>query len=53
MFPPGHARNTTADLEDILTHKHRILGKMSLHENDIDSFIETLNNIETLKNNDL
>lgn len=50
MFPPGHARNTTADLEDILDYKHRILGKMSLHENDIDSFIDTLNNIDSLSN---
>jgi 2-methylcitrate dehydratase len=30
MYPAGHARNTTADLEDILEHKFEILGKLAV-----------------------
>jgi hypothetical protein len=26
MYPSGHARNTTANLEDILSHKFSLLG---------------------------
>jgi 2-methylcitrate dehydratase len=29
MYPAGHARNTTADLRDILRHKFRLLGKLA------------------------
>jgi 2-methylcitrate dehydratase len=29
MYPAGHARNTTADLEDILEHKFALLGSMA------------------------
>jgi len=28
MYPGGHARNTTADLKGILSHKFRVLGKI-------------------------
>jgi len=28
MYPAGHARNTTADLKDILAHKWRMLGRL-------------------------
>lgn len=30
MYPSGHARNTTADLDDILAHKARLLGEIAL-----------------------
>jgi 2-methylcitrate dehydratase len=29
MYPSGHARNTTADLKDILAHKFRMLGALA------------------------
>lgn len=32
MYPAGHARNTTADLEDILAHKFALLGSMASDE---------------------
>jgi len=40
MYPSGHARNTTADLEDILLHKADMLGKIALdHAQDtVDQF---------------
>jgi len=30
MYPAGHARNTTADLKDILNHKWRMLGSLAV-----------------------
>jgi 2-methylcitrate dehydratase len=30
MYPSGHARNTTADLEDILAHKFELLGGLAM-----------------------
>jgi len=30
MYPGGHARNTTADLEDILAHKFQLLGSLAV-----------------------
>jgi len=32
MYPAGHARNTTADLEGILDHKFALLGGLALEE---------------------
>jgi 2-methylcitrate dehydratase len=32
MYPSGHARNTTADLNDILAHKFALLGGLALNE---------------------
>ncbi|MEL7473927.1 MAG: hypothetical protein AAGK04_11475, partial [Planctomycetota bacterium] len=29
MYPAGHARNTTANLRDILNHKFRLLGALA------------------------
>ncbi len=34
MFPAGHARNTSADLADILAHKFRLLGGMAVADAD-------------------
>lgn len=34
MFPAGHARNTTANLADILAHKFRLLGGMAVKDAD-------------------
>lgn len=33
MYPSGHARNTTADLRDILAHKFQLLGSLAVGEN--------------------
>jgi len=30
MYPAGHARNTSANLKDILSHKFRLLGELAL-----------------------
>lgn len=32
MYPSGHARNTTADLEDILAHKAQMLGCIAMDD---------------------
>jgi len=53
MFPTGHARNTTANLSDILNHKNHLLGKLALEDNDLDKLLKNLNNLEFLKNADL
>ncbi len=41
MYPAGHARNTTADLKDILSHKWQMLGR--LVADDPGPLIERLN----------
>jgi len=38
MYPPGHARNTTADLKDILQHKFKLLGGLALNPDDLKKF---------------
>lgn len=49
MFPAGHARNTTADLNGILRHKFQLLGKLALPEGDnVDAYIDKLENLENL-----
>lgn len=30
MYPGGHARNETVDLNNILEHKFKLLGKLAL-----------------------
>ncbi len=46
MYPAGHARNTTADLEDILAHKFELLGKLAV--DDAKAIIDRFNNIDNL-----
>lgn len=36
MYPSGHARNTTADLGDILNHKFKLLGGLALKSEHVD-----------------
>jgi 2-methylcitrate dehydratase len=58
MFPSGHARNSSANLNDILTHKFKLLAKLSLDEKDASRYfyqisllimtIECLTNLATL-----
>jgi 2-methylcitrate dehydratase len=43
MFPAGHARNETADLEGILRHKFQMLGSLALPDGaDVGAFTEEL-----------
>lgn len=49
MYPAGHARNTTADLRDILQHKWQMLGEIALGSPDaVSQRVNLLENIETL-----
>jgi len=45
MYPPGHARNTTMDLEAILTAKNQMLGKIAVE--DVDKCVSSLDSIQT------
>lgn len=45
MYPAGHARNTTADLRDILRHKWRMLGALGVQ--DADWLIRRFDRLET------
>merc|ERR1740138_663898 len=43
MYPSGHARNTTADLRQILAHKNRLLGDIVFQDRaTVDSFVGRL-----------
>jgi 2-methylcitrate dehydratase len=46
MYPAGHARNTTADVKDILAHKFRLLGELATA--DADAIIQRFNNLPNL-----
>jgi 2-methylcitrate dehydratase len=43
MYPTGHARNTTADLEDMLRHKFGLLG--SIATNDVDALLTRVSDL--------
>ncbi len=47
MYPSGHARNTTANLKDILASKFKYLGALAL--DNPAPVIDTLNSLETLR----
>jgi len=53
MYPSGHARNTTCDLEAILANKFNLLGKQALSTKSLSSKLEQLNNLENLSNSEL
>jgi len=53
MFPGGHAKNTTANLQDILNHKNHLLGKLALSKAELEKLLKKLGNLENLKNSDL
>jgi len=53
MFPSGHSRNTTANLQDILNYKNNLLGKLALSENDLNEKLLLLNSIDQASNRDL
>lgn len=45
MYPAGHARNTSADLEGILDHKFRLLGEIAVGEDKVQGAIDKLSNL--------
>jgi 2-methylcitrate dehydratase len=51
MYPGGHARNTTANLRDILSHKFKLLGDLALK--DAAKFIDRFNNLAKLNASEL
>lgn len=54
MYPSGHARNTTCDLNNILENKFKILGKIAVHNDDtLSKFINKVKNVETMSNNEI
>jgi len=49
MYPPGHARNTSADLDAILAHKNVMLGDIVFSEASTrNGFVEKLQKMRTL-----
>lgn len=42
MYPAGHARNTTADLADILRHKFSLLGALAVEEAGVEPLLSRL-----------
>ena len=53
MFPGGHARNDTVSLNEILKHKFKVLGKLSLEKNEMIRLKIQLDNMADLSNEDL
>lgn len=49
MYPAGHARNTDADLADILGHKFQLMARLALPEgSDTDAFIAKFQSLDTM-----
>jgi 2-methylcitrate dehydratase len=54
MYPGGHARNTTANLPDILTHKFGMLGSLALPDGaDVVGYVQRLESMQSLKAHEL
>lgn len=53
MYPAGHARNSTADLEDILDHKFRLLAGLAVQEAEVNQVIKGLQGLESMSAEDL
>ena len=51
MYPSGHARNTTCDLEDILKNKAKALGQLAL--DDPDPILARFREVDSLTSDDL
>ena len=49
MYPAGHARNTTANLKDILNHKFKMLGSLGLPDGaDVQAFVDKLESLGSM-----
>ncbi len=54
MYPGGHARNATANLESILDHKWNLLGGIALKDGaNVGSAVSKLNSIGSMSSGDL
>ncbi|MBS1716099.1 MAG: MmgE/PrpD family protein [Armatimonadetes bacterium] len=53
MYPSGHARNTTANLKDILAHKFELLGSLALADEQREGVINRLNSLGSLTADEL
>jgi 2-methylcitrate dehydratase len=54
MYPGGHARNKTANLQDILKHKFRLLGALALPDGvDVGAYVDRLESMGDLKPHEL
>ncbi|MBV6459116.1 MAG: hypothetical protein HONBIEJF_02257 [Fimbriimonadaceae bacterium] len=54
MYPAGHARNTTADLRSILTHKFGMLGSLAIQDGgDAVALVGRFESIESMSEMDL
>lgn len=54
MFPSGHARNESADLDNILHHKNGMLGDIVFQNGaDCDAFVKKLQNIRSASASDM
>merc|ERR1719213_1159723 len=54
MYPPGHARNTTADLKKILAHKNQLLGDIVFSDKaDLNAFLKPLVGMKDLSAADM
>lgn len=47
MYPTGHARNTTANLQAVLTHKWANLGALAVGAPKVDALLTQLNGLQT------
>merc|ERR1719190_119540 len=49
MYPSGHARNTSANLKQILAHKNRMLGNIVFSDRaTVDKFVSNLVNMKSM-----
>jgi 2-methylcitrate dehydratase len=49
MYPPGHARNTSANLKDLLNNKNKVLGELVFKDDSsYQKFIKPLQNMRNL-----
>ena len=53
MFPGGHARCDHISLEEVLQHKFKLLGKLSMDKQEMGRFLINLANIQEMNNEDL
>lgn len=54
MYPSGHARNTSANLKQILAHKNHMLGDLVFaSRSEVDSFVSKLQGMKSLSATDV
>lgn len=53
MYPPGHARNTTSDLQSILHYKFAHMGGMALDKAALETLIAKLDSLDGMSSQDL